>query len=68
MKTYSPFFFQKKGGSISWNTVVKERHANDINEGKDQNEISIRNISFKDRLKRKSKLENINDKIKEKEN
>ena len=48
--------------------LVKERHANDINEGKDQNEISIRNISFKDRLKRKSKLEDINDKIKEKEN
>ena len=42
---------------------MKERHANDINEGKDQNEISIRNIS-KDRLKRKSKLEDINDKIK----
>ena len=48
--------------------LVKERHANDINEGKDENEISIRNISFKDRLKRKIKLEDTNDKIKEKEN
>ena len=48
--------------------LEKERHANDISEGKDKNAISIRNVSFKDRLKRKSKLEDINDKIEEKEN
>ena len=48
--------------------LEKECHANDISEGKDKNAISIRNVSFKDRLKRKSKLEDINDKIEEKEN
>ena len=48
--------------------LVKERHINNINEAKDDNEMSIRNISFKDRLKRKNKnLEDINDKIEEKE-
>ena len=38
--------------------LEKERHANDINEGKDENELSIRNISFQDHLKRKSENNN----------
>ena len=48
--------------------LVKERHANDLNEGKDDNETKVRNISFVDRLKRKSKTENLSDKIENKEN
>ena len=48
--------------------LVKERHANDLNEGKDDNETKVRNISFVDRLKRKSKMENLSDKIENKEN
>ena len=38
--------------------LEKERHANDTNEGKDENELSIRNISFQDHLKRKSENNN----------
>jgi hypothetical protein len=34
--------------------LEKDRHINDINEAKDENEMIIRNISFKDRLKRKN--------------
>ena len=35
--------------------LIAERHANDLKEGKDENDTKIRNKSFLDRLKKRGK-------------
>jgi hypothetical protein len=37
--------------------LISDRHSNDINEGKDDNDTQIRNKSFLDRLKKRGKDE-----------